>query len=187
MSLRNNQNRGSPEACLPACRVKDRDLAVVLSGSQAIDAKAEAERHRSQPAGGTRNNRRGRGFKDLVAAEIKADKGEKRLAHGWAALERRLIGLEVDVYLVTRAEDSSHARNQFLAVFNQGVDRYFLLLVRTFLGVIECFLEIDALAAEHDRANRDALVLLVQVGNHEGGLVGADSARLIVARQELDH
>ena len=28
--------------------------------------------------------------------------------------------------------------------------------------------------------------LLVQVWNHEDGLVGADSARLIVARQELD-
>src|SRR5580658_100220 len=152
MWLRHNQNRGSPEAGLLACRVEDRDLAVVLSGSQAIDTKAEVERHGSQPTAGTRNDRQGRSFQGLVAAEIKADKGEKRLARGRAARERLLIGLEIDVYLVTRAEDSSHARNQFLSVFNQGVDRHFLLLVRTFLGVIERVLEIDALTAEHDRA-----------------------------------
>ena len=53
-------------------------------------------------------------------------------------------------------------------------------------GVVDGVLQIDALAAEHNRADGDALDFLVQVGNDKVGLVGADSAGFVVARQELD-
>src|ERR1700730_10746200 len=137
MSLGNNQNWSSPEGRLLCRRIKDRDLAVVISRCEMIGVNAEAEGHGSKPAGGTRNDRSGRGLKNLVATEIKGDESEKRLARGRATLRRLLIGLEVDVHLVTRTEDSSHARDNLLSVLDEGVDRDFFFFVRTFLNVIE--------------------------------------------------
>jgi hypothetical protein len=84
MSLGNDQDWGSPESRLLGCRVKDRDLAVVIPGYQTIEVKAEVERHSSKPAGGTRNDRSGGGLKNFVSTEIKADEREKRLARGRA-------------------------------------------------------------------------------------------------------
>lgn len=75
----------------------------------------------------------------------------------------------------------------FLSVLDEGVDGGFLFAVFAFGGVVERVLEVDALAAEHDRADGDLLLFLVEVGDDEGGLVGADSAGLVVTGEELDH
>ena len=80
MSLGNDQDWSSPESSLLVCRVKDRDLAVVIPDCETVDVNAEAERHSSKPAGGTRNDRSGWGLKNFVATEIKGDESEKRLA-----------------------------------------------------------------------------------------------------------
>ena len=70
--LRNNQNGSSPECGFVRCRIKDRNLAVVVSCNEAIDAQAEVERHGSKPAGGTGSDRGRWGFKDLVVSEVKS-------------------------------------------------------------------------------------------------------------------
>src|SRR6202034_2242352 len=145
--LRNNQNGSSPESCLLCCRIEDRNLAVVISGNEAIDTKAEVERHGSKPTCRTGNDRGRGGFKDLVFSEVKADEGEKRLARRRAARLTLLIGLEVDVQVVTRTENSSHTGNKLFSVLHQRIDCGFLLLVRAFLNVIQRFFQIDALAA----------------------------------------
>ena len=52
--------------------------------------------------------------------------------------------------------------------------------------VIERVLQIDALAAQHHGADGDSLLLFVQVGNDERGLIRPDSPRFVIARQKLD-
>src|ERR1019366_8414910 len=151
--LRNDQNWHAPEIRLLRCRVEDRDLAVVTSGSERAKADVEAEWHSSKPVGCARNDRGWRTLKDLLVSEIKADKSEERLARRRVTLRSLLISLQVYVHLVASPEDTSHAGHQFFPVRDKRIDRYFLFFVRTFFNVKERFLQIDALAAEHDGAD----------------------------------
>src|SRR6185312_5922674 len=42
-------------------------------------------------------------------------------------------------------------------------------------------------AAQYNRADRNMGLFLVEVGNHKRRLIGADTPRLVVASQNLDH
>src|ERR1700679_1601144 len=148
--LGHEQDRGPPKGRLLRRRVEDGDLAVVLSGRKVIDAQIETERHGSKPAGSIGDNRSGWGLEEPVAVAIKADEGEQRLAGGLTAHWRWFVGLEINVYLLTGAEDSSDTRDKLLSVLHQGVDGRFLVLGRALRRVVERFLEIDTLAAKHD-------------------------------------
>src|SRR5260370_13449061 len=68
---------------------------------------------------------------------------------------------------------------------DQGISRFFFVLV-LFRGVVQSVLQVDALAAEHNGTDRDALVFLVQVRDQELCFIGSDPARLGIARQKLD-
>src|SRR5437879_3544582 len=80
-------------------------------------------------------------------------------------LHAGLVGLEVDVHVALLAEDAGHARDQLLAFLHERVRCLLLVLA----GGVQRLFEVDALAAQHDRADRHALVLFVQVRHHELG------------------
>ena len=103
---------------------------------------------------------------------------------GWKRFRALLVGLQVDVHVAALAEDSRHAGNQLLAVADQGVGRFSPVLA--LYRVIKRFLQVHALAAQHHRADGNALLFLIQIRDHKGGLVGPDAARLGVPRQKLD-
>ena len=88
--------------------------------------------------------------------------------------------------LVAGTEDTRHAGDELLSVLHEGIHGLIFGAVLGFRSVVDRLPQIHALAAEHHGADGNALQFLVQVGDDEGGLEGADSARFIVARQELD-
>jgi hypothetical protein len=80
---------------------------------------------------------------------------------------RLLVSLEVDVDLAGRRQTRASRWDQLLSILNERIDGLVLRPVFCLRGIVDGFLQIHALAAEHDGAERDALFFLVQIGNDE--------------------
>ncbi len=164
-SLRDKLDRRTPVGGLLRRGIEDGYLTVVLSRREAVDAEAELQRHGAEPAGWIRDDGRGRCLEGFVAVAIETHEREDWLGGRLVVRYWRLVGLEVDVYLAGRAENSRDAGNKFLVVFDERIDGCFLLLVFSLFRIVERLAEIDALAAEHDRTDRNVLLFLIQVGD----------------------
>src|SRR3984885_2585407 len=171
-----------PERGLISCWVEHGYLALILSGRKLTEGNAKGEGHGLQPVVQCLRHLHGPRFKGLGFPAVETHKRDKGLHAG----RPLLIGLQVYIHVLVLAEYPGDAGNQFLSILNQRVYRFLFTPVFVFLCVVESIFEIYSLTAQHHGADGDVRELLVQIWDDEGGLISADSARLIVAGKKFD-